>query len=120
VSSDRILLIVDDDEEIGLLFEVFLRACFAGIHLAKSSAEAEAILGAKRVTHVVSDFSIGENEPLGPALLSRWRSQYPSIQYAAIFTGAADRTAEGRAPGVDEVFVKPAGFERLLSRLRSA
>jgi DNA-binding NtrC family response regulator len=94
---NRVLLILDDDEEIGDLFRLFLRKSFAQVHVAQNSAEAERILRQATVTHVVCDLTIGPDEPVGSVFLARWRGKLPSIQFAAIFTGAADRSAGERA-----------------------
>ena len=115
----RILLLVDDEPDIMSLFRRVLRRSFDEIVFAENGAEARQALDQKQVTHVVSDFFLGADEPKGTTLLAGWRAQYPSLRFAAIFTGrGASEEIDGQ-PGVDAVFSKPTGFEDLVQRLQT-
>jgi DNA-binding response OmpR family regulator len=115
----RVLLVVDDDHDIAELFRVVMRKHFDEVLIAHNSGEAQRLVSQNEVTHLVCDLSIGPEEPLGSQLISRWRQARPSIGFAAVFTGAADRSSVEPAPDIDGVYIKPSGFDALVERLRS-
>lgn len=117
VAMNRVLLVVEDEIDVGELFRRFLRREFSQVHVARNAAEAEKVLGSNAVTHVVSDYFLAPTEPSGPTLLACWRKRWPSIRFAAVFTGQPH--ALGELSGIDAVFRKPLGFEPLLDRLGS-
>ncbi len=114
----RILLLIDDEPDIMSLFRRVLRRSFDEIVFAGNGSEAARVLDQKQVTHVVSDFFLGADESKGTTLLARWRTQYPSVRFAAIFTGRGAAEEIDGQPGVDAVFSKPTGFEDLVQRLQ--
>lgn len=114
---DRVLLVVDDDPDVGELFIRFLKRRFGEICLARSLNEAESVLQAKAVTHLVTDELLSLETPSPTASLARWRRERPSIQYAAVFSGRARAPQAARPAGADDVFCKPQGFDALMERL---
>jgi DNA-binding NtrC family response regulator len=110
----RILLLIDDEPDIMSLFRRVLRRSFDEI-----GVEARQVLEQKPVTHVVSDFFLGADEAKGTTLLAGWRTQYPSLRFAAIFTGRGAAEEIDGQPGVDAVYSKPTGFEDLVQRLQT-
>ena len=116
----RVLLLVDDEPDITTLFRRVLKRTFDQVYVAFSSAEANEILARTPVTHVVSDMILGAKEATGTTLIARWRGAYPTIRFAAVFTGRASPKEIVGKPGVDAVFTKPAGFEALVAQLNSA
>jgi len=114
----RILLVVDDEEEICRLFQRALREDFDEVLPATTAQEADEPLGSGRVTHLVCDYRLGPDDPSGEVFVLDWRRKCPSIRYAALFTGTASTWKKGYE-GVDDVFFKPEGFQGLLRALRT-
>lgn len=114
----RILLVVDDEVDIGRLFERYLKDRFDEVHVVTTVAEAERILGNAGVTHVVVDHYLGRGEPLGMEAVVRWREEWPGIRYAALFTGS-QITLPSMVRGIDDIFYKPSGFDALVTALSS-
>lgn len=114
----RVLLVVDDETDLAVLFERLLGDCFDQIHCAPDAAAAEQVLGRVEVTHLVVDSVLGDQGPSGHELVARWRSQRPSIGFAALFSGSTELEREA-LPGIDAIYIKPRGFEPLLERLRN-
>ncbi|HEY3451230.1 MAG TPA: response regulator [Myxococcales bacterium] len=117
---NRVVLLVDDEPDITTLFRRVLKRSFDEVHVALSGKEAAEILAKRAVTHLVTDFFLGADEPQGTALVARWRTAYPSIRFAAVFTGRASTKEIGGLPGIDAVFAKPGGFEELIALLNSS
>lgn len=116
----RVVLLVDDEPDITTLFKRVLKRSFDEVHVALSGAEAAEILASKPVTHVVTDFFLGVNEPQGTTLVAQWRAQYPNIRFAAVFTGRVSTKELAGQPGIDAAFAKPGGFEDLIALLNAA
>jgi CheY-like chemotaxis protein len=113
----RVLLVVDDDEDLHSLFRRFLKKSFDSIHLAARATAAAELLASNSITHLVIDAKLHDGDPPGRELLAEWRARYPSIRFAAIFTGSYPSKPLEQAPGVDAVFLKPNGFDALIERL---
>ncbi|MGI5860998.1 MAG: response regulator [Myxococcales bacterium] len=113
----RILLVVEDEPSVAALFKMHLKGHFDSVFAAGCEVEAEAVLEREAVTHLVSDYHLGRDHPVGTTLVARWRSRWPAIRYTAILSGS-DLSSQSR-PGVDELFLKPAGFDLLVERLKS-
>lgn len=120
--SSRVLLVVDDDRMVCKALARLLGRAFDVILTAESSKDAVSILKNSDVTHLICDYSLGRDEPLGVDLVPHWRTDHPSIQYAVIFTG----NDIGSIPvpmGVDEVLPKsaaPSALIEIFDRLTSA
>jgi len=113
-AAKRILLIVDDEPDLAPMFRRFLRKSFDEIHDALDATQAEHLLE-KPVTHLVVDAALPEAS--GVELVARWRQLAPTVRFAAMFSGSTDLRGAS-IPGVDEVYVKPDGFEALLAELK--
>ena len=116
----RVVLLIDDEPDITTLFRRVLKRSFDEVHVALSGKEAAEILQRNTVTHVVTDFFLGADEPQGTVLVAQWRALYPSIRFAAVFTGRVSTKEIDGLPGIDAVFAKPGGFEELISVLSSS
>ena len=112
----RILLVIEDEPAIASLFRRRLGVHFEELHLVRTRSDAEAILERVTVTHVVCDFHLGPQEPPASARIGEWRARWPAIRYTAMLSGSQLVPLSG-IPGIDEVFLKPAGFESLVERL---
>ncbi len=101
----RVLLVVDDDENVCKALRRLLRRDFDEVMTAKSSSEAGSLLESKSVTHLICDYWLGRGQPLGVELIPTWRRRFPSIDRAVIFTGNE----------IDSIPV-PLGVDRILSK----
>lgn len=115
-SQARTLLVVDDEPELAPMFRRFLRRHFAAVLEATTATQAAALLAARPVTHLVVDASLPDCD-CGQALAEKWRGQYPSLRYVALFSGSTT-LRDAKLPGVDRVFLKPEGFDELLAVLK--
>lgn len=110
----RVLLIVDDCEEIGRGLRRFLKHHFDAVHVATSPEQAEHYLEQPDTspTHLLCDYYLGDDLPGGIELVRRWRERHDSIVSAALFSGSelADLPTGN---GVDRVFRKPLDIEGL-------
>jgi hypothetical protein len=114
----RVLLVVDDEPELAPMFHRFLKNDFETILDAISPSDADRALASYPVTHLVVDATFNDGIS-GSDWIEKWRLGFPSIRFAAVFTGMSERI-RFVAPGVDGVFIKPEGFDDLLKALRSA
>ena len=99
------LLIVDDDPQIRKMLVRILSDDFDEVIVAATPAEAERKLMVYTVTHLVSDFNLGQDQPPGTELVVRWRKRHRSIERAVLFTGA-DLTEVEVPAEVDQYFLK--------------
>jgi DNA-binding NtrC family response regulator len=113
------LLIIDDAPDICRMLERNLRNVFPVIYTASNAAEAEPLLEAEPITHVICDLFLGPEEPLGHELMRGWRKRKSNIQYVALFTGS---TLEDRNSydGIDDLFIKPDGIMDIIETLGAA
>ncbi|MCK9461222.1 MAG: hypothetical protein M0R80_16465 [Proteobacteria bacterium] len=86
---------------------------FDEVHVVTSGAEGDAVLEKTRVTHLVCDQSLGEDDPPGLELVPRWRKEHPSIERAIILTGFHQASLSA-GPGVDAIVSKLAETSTLL------
>jgi DNA-binding response OmpR family regulator len=117
VQSRRVLLLVDDEADLGALFTRLLARSFDEVHYAVAPGAAEELMSRVAVTHLVVDSSFDHGGTRGQDLVTAWRRRHPSIGYAAVFTGRRLDPQKVCAE-VDEVFTKPDGLEALIARLR--
>jgi CheY-like chemotaxis protein len=113
----RVLLVLDDEPPIGRLFLRYLRNDFDEIHTCTTMAEAEEVLRRAKVTHLVVDNFLGRGQPHGSEAAESLRKKHPSIRYAALFTGS-EITKRPGSKALDDVFLKPRGFDSLVQALR--
>ncbi len=113
----RVLLVVDDEPEIRAMVKRLLGRSFDEVHLSGCEAEAEFVLAARPVTHVLADMFLGPDEKLGCELVSHWRKRFSSIQWAALFTGS-NIEMSASYEGVDAIYTKPMGFLDLFDELK--
>jgi CheY-like chemotaxis protein len=114
--TPRIGLAVDDHERVIELLSRRLGEFFDQFYGATNPADAEAILAAHPVTHLVCDFDLGGEHPVGTYLVQKWRSQYPGIKRAIIHSGA-QRSIIPTIPEVDDILSKPASIFALKTAL---
>ena len=117
MNSKRTLLIVDDTLNVGRAISRVLGRHFDEVHVVTSGAEGDAVLEKTRVTHLVCDQSLGEEDPPGLELVPRWRKEHPSIERAIILTGFPEESLSA-TPGVDAIVSKLTGTEELVSVLK--
>lgn len=103
-----VALVVDDEPIFCRSMSRLLGKAFDEVHTAGSPDEAEQILEAHPVTHLVCDYRLGSDLPPGSVFVQRWREAYPGINRAVVLTGALDyyvRASENidsvRAKGID-------------------
>jgi DNA-binding response OmpR family regulator len=111
----RVLLIVDDYEDMEPLFRRFLRKAFDEVLFARDLDQADALLATHPVTHLVVDYHLGPGGAGGCDIVASWRARVPTIGFAALFSGT--RFDQALPAGIDAAFVKPNGFEGLIDRL---
>jgi CheY-like chemotaxis protein len=99
------LLVVDDESAVCRALRRLLKGRFDAIIAVETPADAEAVLAAQRVTHVLCDQCLGPGQPEGLAIASGWRATYPSIRKMIILTGANVKNLAA-LPGVDLVLPK--------------
>jgi DNA-binding NtrC family response regulator len=115
--TSRVLLVVDDEPAIVSLLRRSLGYDFDRIHVAGRASDAESILAEHTVTHLVCDLYLGNDEPLGDELIRRWKRRWPTIRYAALFTGSTYEKGLTYEK-VDNIFMKPRGYDDLIGLLR--
>ena len=115
--TPRIGLVVDDSERIIEALTPRLGKFFDECYGATSPAEAEAILQNHQVTHLVCDFDLGGEHPVGTDLVKKWRLQYPGIVRAIIFSGTRPSMIP-TIPEVDAVLEKPSSIVALKAALQ--
>ncbi len=111
----RTLLIVDDQQDLEFLFRRFLRKQFDQIYFANSAAVADVLLEQNTITHLVIDARLPDTFS-GSECIAIWRSRYSSIRFAGLFTGMSE-FQNATIPGVNQIFLKPDGFDALLDVL---
>ena len=113
----KILLVVDDDPRICRMVTRRLLCRFEALLTACTAAEAEQTLMRERVSHLVCDNDLGGGAPRGTALIAGWRSRYPSIERAVLFTGGIGPDEAASASGIDAVVYKTTDFDILTRAL---
>ena len=108
------LLVVDDEPRICKHIARMLEKSFDSVHTATSQSEAEQVLGEERVTHLICDYNLGDDSPLGTELISEWRGRFPSIGLAVLFTASAVFQVK-ILPGVDKVFFKTRDIPEMIA-----
>ena len=115
--TPRIGLIVDDSAMTVKLMSRTFGKFFDQFYGATNPAEAEAILQTHPVTHLICDFDLGGEHPVGTDLVQKWRSLYPGIVRAIIFSGSRPSMIP-TIPEVDAVLEKPSSIVALKAALQ--
>jgi DNA-binding response OmpR family regulator len=114
--AGRCVLIVTDDQDVGEIFDHFLRRAGALVAVASSADQALGLLGRVRVDIIVSDTSIPDFD--GSAFLQRVREAHRTTPVIALTAstswGRRDRT---RLAGFAASFTKPLDPELLVSAI---
>lgn len=117
LGEGKTLLIVDDDSQVRkMLFRLF-KDNFKEVLLAATPRAAEEILSTCRVTHLISDYDLGDGGPAGTELISSWRRRFQTIETAVLLTGR-NLKASDIPFGVDRYFHKGEAPEMLIQALR--
>ena len=85
--SEFVLLIVDDERTVCRALTRLLDRSVSRIETATNPKEAEIVLRAGNVTHVICDHWFGPGQPLGLDLVTQWKETYPSIRRIVVLTG---------------------------------
>ena len=107
VTLKKILLIIDDEPVIAKFLLRRLTPCFDAVITASTPAEAEKILSQVQVSHIVSDYYLGPNQPNGFQLIAKLRAAHPHIDRAVVFSGEF-KLPKNRPHGVNAVVRKSA------------
>lgn len=109
----RVLLIVDDRPDVRQAYSRYFKRFFDKVYLAADPAQAETFfVESPAPTALICDYWLGENVPVGPTLIPKWRSRCPSIERVALVSGSEVREVQ-RTAGVDAVFEKPVDLVKL-------
>ena len=114
--TNKVLLVVDDEPAMRKVLERLLGRAFGQVLTAADPAEADDLLAANEVTHLVTDCNLGPGLPLGVDLVPAWRERCPSIERAVVFSGT-DLSAKELPDAIDAVLHLSADFEDLLEAL---
>ena len=85
----KVLLIVDDCEQVANTAKRFLVSEFDRVLTATSPKEATKILKTEPVSHILCDLNFGpraEHQLLGFVLADQWRFDFPELDRIVIFT----------------------------------
>lgn len=111
--SDRWVLIVEDDEELGTIFAEILDMAGVPAELARDGREALDILAEAEPDLVILDLHLPEVS--GPDVLAYIRRQQRLGNTRVIIASADVARAEQLREQVDLVLVKPVGFDEILN-----
>ena len=116
--SKEILLIVDDDPQIRRMLMRLFQRHFDLAFTAATPTDAERILQENRVTHILSDYDLGTENPRGTELIIGWRKRYPLIQRVLLLSGS--QVSQSQIPNeVDQFFEKGSDPIAILEALKS-
>ena len=110
------VVVLDDDEDNVDILEAALQASGFDVRVARSCAEACALLRAAPADALVTDFSLGDGDAL--ELVAGLGSRRPTVAVLVTGYGSSEDQARSRAAGFDAHLVKPIAIEDLESALR--
>ncbi len=125
-STERILLVLDDDADIIQFVErmlltvqasVFKQTIFSKIMTARNEKEAREVLSHSSVSHVLADIDLGRNEPRGYQVVYKLRREFPCIERAILFTGGEGLETDILPPGIDAAFRKTDPVEFIIAAI---
>ncbi len=102
-----VLLIVSDDRGTLQQLNSLLSPHFKNVLNARNSLEAEILVAAECVTHLICSNTTASHEPDGVALISFLREKQPEIRRAVLLADEEDGQKTVR-PGVDAVITETA------------
>ena len=104
--ASRVLLIVDDRDEVRLALARYFALHFTHIVTAGNPSEAEELLRTQHPDLLLCDYYLGSQEPTATMLIPRWRAEYKCLKRVAIMTGSRSSSI-GPCPEADAIFEKP-------------
>ncbi len=118
---DRVLLVVDDCDEVARGLCRCLRPFFDVVHSAPDANGAEGLLRRSNpaVTHLLCSYILRDSSRSGRELVIAWRKAHPSITCVAVLAGSESCDASP-SDGVDRVFGAPLDIEGLMQFLSPA
>jgi DNA-binding NtrC family response regulator len=102
---EQTLLVFDDDRLTLRSLGRVLRGIFDQTLLVQNARQAEEMLSAHTVTHLLCDRRLAEQQT-GDKFIQQWKERWPTIRYAALMTGD-DVSPYRDIPQIDAVFNKP-------------
>ncbi len=111
-----VALVVDDKILVTKAVARVLGRRFETVLTANTPQEAELHLSSNHVTHLLCDFILGDGVPTGAELIPRWRTAYPGIVRAVLFTGSV-LTKIVVPPEADALLSKPMSTDELFTAL---
>lgn len=110
------VLVLDDDEDNVQILEAALQSSGFEVRMARSCAEAQALLAAAPVDALVTDFSLGDGDAL--ELMAALGAKRPRVAVLVTGYGSPEDQARSRAAGFDAHLVKPIALDDLEVALR--
>jgi DNA-binding NtrC family response regulator len=110
------VLVLDDDEDNVQILEAALESSGFEVRMARSCAEARALLAIATVDALVTDFSLGDGDAL--ELFAGLGATRPKVAVLVTGYGSAEDQARSRAAGFDAHLVKPIALDDLELALR--
>jgi CheY-like chemotaxis protein len=110
------VLVLDDDEDNVQILEAALESSGFEVRMARSCAEAHALLAATPVDALVTDFALGDGDAL--ELMAALGPRRPKVAVLVTGYGSAEDQARSRAAGFDAHLVKPIALDDLEVALR--
>ena len=102
----RVLLIVDDRDEVRLALARYFALHFTEIVSASKADQAEELLRSRSPELLLCDYYLGPEEPTAIMLIPRWRAEYKCLKRVAIMTGSRSSSI-APCPEADAIFEKP-------------
>src|SRR4051812_47513887 len=93
------VLVLDDDEDNVQILEAALQSSGFEVRMARSCAEAQALLAAAPVDALVTDFALGDGDAL--ELMATLGSRRPRVAVLVTGYGSPEDQARSRAAGFD-------------------
>jgi len=106
------ILLVDDHERTVISVARGLGRIFSNVRTATTPEQAEAILLVEPVGFILCDHNLGKGVPTGCDLIPGWRSRFPSIRRAVLFSGSQPELIK-LPPAVDRFLAKPASLDEI-------
>jgi CheY-like chemotaxis protein len=112
------VLVLDDDDDNVQILEAALQSSGFDVRMARSCAEARALLAVAPVDALVTDYSLGDGDAL--ELVAELGDRRPRVAVLVTGYGRPEDRERSRAAGFDAHLVKPVALEELELVLRQA